>query len=442
MNDLKSKILNEYEDLCGKMHGRMLCSCNRQRKNAIRAFESVGFPTKKIEDWKYTPLKFLEEYDFEIAKKNEVVEVPEKIRNKILSYSSRYNTITLVNGFYRADLSFVEHQDKIDIIGLADGLARTPNLVENCIAKDVDYDRYVFTAINHAISRDGVFVKIHCNTRMNKPLALINLIVAKDKPVMSVPRNVFSIRNNSIAKLIQIDIHIGKYAGFSNLMNDIELKDYAYLDYLHLQHFENDKLFNISNTSVEAGKRASYNKNTISINGKFIRNNDNVNINDEGVDVNMNGLFFADKENMIDNHTFITHDASNCNTNENYKGIIDDKATGIFNGMILVKPDAQQTNAFQSNHNILLSDDATINTKPELEIYADDVKCSHGATSGSIDPEQIFYLKARGISEETAKSLLIAGFTEEIIDKIGNKELRNDLKRDVYNKLEIDLDVI
>lgn len=438
MSELKNKIINQYQTLCKSMHARMLCNCNRQRKYAIDSFEENGFPNKKDEDWKYTPLDFIDEHDFEIAQKHDQINIPQEHLQKILDYSYKYNTVCLVNGFYHGDLSSISCKKGVVVHGLEWGLNKKPNLVGRSLPAETDYDKYPFTAINHAIAQDGVFIKIDPNKRLQKPICIINLTVAEDKPVFTTPRNIICVGSNSIASFITIDLHSGNEVGFSNMVTEIKLDEYSYLDLLHLQSADNPKLYNFSYTRVDAHKRACLNKNVISMDGKYIRNNDHVNIEDEGVEINLNGLFYADGDSFIDNHTFIKHDAVHTSTNENYKGIIDDKATGVFNGMILVQPDAQQTNAFQSNHNILLSDDATINSKPELEIYADDVKCSHGATSGSIDPEQIFYLKARGISEEIARSLLIAGFAGEIINKIKNSDLRDTLNKTINKKLNLD----
>lgn len=439
MEKLKEKITKEYNRITEKLNGRILCKCYRDRKEAFQTFERVGFPNRKVEDWKYTPLSFLNKYEFDIAQKNDTPRIPDEVRRKILSYSQKYLTVTLVNGFVNMDLSNLVSDKDVYVQSVEYGMRKEPNEIEcNCPDK-INFEKYIFTAINNAITQDGVYIRIEKNTNPGKPILIINLNLSEDKPVFSNPRNIISLGKNAVARVVAVDMYAGKHPGFSNCVTDIELKEHSYFDYTHLQTGKYSDFYNMHYTGVKAERHAYYNKTVVSMNGNYIRNNDNVSIREEGAEMNLNGLFYPVGKEFVDNHTFVEHDACNGLTKEDYKGIIDGKATGVFNGMILVRPDAQQTNAFQSNHNILLSDDATINTKPELEIYADDVKCSHGATSGSIDQDKIFYLKTRGISEEKAKALLIAGFAADIIDNIKIEDIKNDLKSQIYEKLGLDI---
>jgi len=440
MDKLKELIINEGNVLENNFDARALCKCNRIRTKALKAFKETGFPDMKTEDWKYTNLNFLNsEFSFPDFNHFNTLTIPDEVIKFINSYSSGNNTLVLINGIFNKSLSnIILDSDVIKVSNLHQAYFNEPNNVEKYVIDDIDYKRFIFNAINTAVYKDGILLKIKCNKLIEDPIYILNISISDDSTYFINPRNIIAVGRNSIANIITINYSYGENANLVNSVTDLFVEEYSMINYTQLQT-EKVKHNIIENVSTHLEKNAVYNKTTITTEGKFIRNNDYVIIADTDSEVNMNGLFFPTDQQYFDNHTFIIHKAERCRTNENYKGIIDGKGKGVFNGMILVKPGAQQTNAYQSNKNILLSDESVIYTKPELEIYADDVKCSHGATSGSINSDQLFYLKARGLDEKQAKALIVSGFAMEIINNIKFETIRKKMEQMIFNKLNVEI---
>jgi Fe-S cluster assembly protein SufD len=278
-----------------------------------------------------------------------------------------------------------------------------------------------FVAINTAFSNKGLF--IYFTKSSKQPLHIINITSAKTDSFIN-PRQLFVVADNCEATVIETFVSEEKTAKvFHNHLTEVVVGENAHFTNYRLQN-ERNNLFQVNTTQAFVKKYGNYNTNTFTFGGSLVRNNLNVVLGSDSCEANLNGLFFGKGTQLIDNHTLVDHQFPNCPSNELYKGIVKDKATGIFNGKIYVRKDAQKTNAYQSSKNILLSDDATINTKPQLEIYADDVKCSHGTSTGKIDADALFYLKARGIGEESARKLLLLAFSGEVINKIQIDELK------------------
>jgi Fe-S cluster assembly protein SufD len=269
---------------------------------------------------------------------------------------------------------------------------------------------------------------------LKKPVIIINFIEDSNTEIFANHRNLVVIEENGSADVSEVYYANGKKANFSNVVTEIFLGDNAELHYNKIQN-EGSNAYHVGTTQVEQKNHSRLYSMTVSWGGSLLRNNLNSVINGAGIDCYFRGFYLTKGERIIDNHTLADHAMPNSHSNEFYKGILDDKGTGIFNGKIMVRQDAQKTNAYQTNKNILLTNEATINSKPQLEIFADDVKCSHGATTGQINPDEIFYLRSRGISEDAAKKLLLSAYAHEIIDLVKNEELRNLLVKTLDKKL-------
>jgi Fe-S cluster assembly protein SufD len=437
IQDLSKNIQIEYKALIDSLHGRMLCKCNRIRQKAMDSFLRNGFPTKKHEDWRYNDLSFLDTQEYRLASTLENTELPEKILAKIKVYKDLFDTIVVVNGRYSEEYSKLTKGSPYSVFSFDFGLNAKASEIEPYIFEYADYNINVFSAINAAIARDGVVIKIPDNKELPNPICIININFSDGEAVFSNNRNKIIAGRNSIAKIIGVDISAG--TGISNIVNDFFIGDFAYIDYYHLQIDDNESYI-IDNTNVNHGKNAVFNKVVITTGGKFIRNNDYILMKNDAAELNMNGLFMPSTNEFIDNHTFIKHQAQNCTTVENYKGVIDNNGIGVFNGKVLVDQDAQKTNATQTNKNILLSDDSIIYTKPELEIYADDVKCNHGSATGNINEAQLYYLKSRGISDESARALLLFGFAKEVVASLKNEDIQRIVTEQITKKLNYKFD--
>ena len=255
-------------------------------------------------------------------------------------------------------------------------------------------------------------------------------------PLINV-KNIIRVGTNSSIKIVETVHLFGEKPSVHNSTTEIEAAEDSAVHYYKLQNDKSD-LYSIGQTFVKQAGKSEFHSTAISLRSRFVRNTLSTEFTDEHCESNMNGFFFIDEDDFVDNHTVVDHAMPNCNSNETYRGILDNKAVGVFNGKIFVRPDAQKTTAYQSNKNILLSDEATMNTKPQLEIFADDVKCSHGATTGSLDQSSLFYLRARGVSEEKAKSLLLNAFSAEVVNKILIPELRDNIREYIGRRLGIE----
>ena len=404
-----------------------------KRDDAWAAFEKAGLPTKKTEEYKFIPITRLLEKNFNAAVTDASTPVEinnEDIKKHFISGAEGY-TIVIVNGQLNYGLSDFPEAIKLKRLAQLEDTELKAH-VGNYVQPHED----PFVALNTALSEDGFVFCVSKNTVLEKPIYIYNLTDSNSNQVHHEPRNLIVMEENSQAKIIMVNKGYGKNTAFINEVNEIVMKQNAHLEWIRLED-EPEKCYHINNTRIYQEKGANFNSVSLTLAGGLIRNNLNVKLDGEGCEANLWGLYMIGGRNIVDNHTVVDHKKPNANSNELYKGILFDRAKGVFNGKIFVRQDAQQTNAFQSNNNILLSPDATINTKPQLEIWADDVKCSHGCTSGQLDEDAVFYLQARGINKDKAKALLLQAFAFEVISKISLKEVRTYMEEYVNNKLEV-----
>lgn len=403
-----------------------------KRAEAVSEFERIGFPTKKNEEWRFTNVAPIVNIEFSVkgdsAKKNLI--------EKLAEYKFDANIIVIYNGNYSTELSKIEEENNKTFIGcFTDAYEKGfGKIFEEHFGKYANDKADGFTSLNTSMINSGLFVYVSKGASLTKPVVIINFIEDSDTEIFANHRNLVVIEEGGNADVSEVYYANGKKASFSNVVTEIFIGENAELHHNKVQN-EGNFAYHIGTTQVEQRNHSRLYSSTISWGGSLLRNNLNSVINGEGIDCYFRGFYMTKGEQIIDNHTLSDHAMPNSHSNEYYKGILDDKGTGIFNGKIMVRQDAQKTNAYQTNKNILLTNEATINSKPQLEIFADDVKCSHGATTGQINPDEIFYLRARGISEYEAKKLLLSAYAHEIIDEVKNEELKNLLVKTLDKKL-------
>ncbi len=377
---------------------------------AIRNVEENGIPNNKHEDYKYC--------NFETVLRKEFRTIGNKFNTIAKADAHKlkdcYN-IVVVNGIYNESLS-----DKISEVKI-NTLANAQPEIKGHITKYADVNSDAFVSLNTAFCSGGLFIEI--KGIVTKPVHIINITSVSENSFIN-PRQLIILEKSAEAVIVESFVSENSSAKvFQNHLSEIVLNENAKLNSYRLQN-EDDNSYQINTVQVKVNRYANYTTNTFTFNGAVVRNNLNVVLASDLCESHLNGLFISSESKLIDNHTLVDHQQPNCQSNELYKGIAKDRSTGVFNGKIYVRKDAQKTNAYQSSKNILLSEDATINTKPQLEIYADDVKCSHGTSTGKVDEAALFYLKSRGIGDEKARKLLLQAFAQEVIDKIDIEELK------------------
>ncbi|MBL7933788.1 MAG: Fe-S cluster assembly protein SufD [Bacteroidia bacterium] len=414
----KTNTAQQITDAISSTAGKVDFINDKALSEAMLFLENKGIPTNKHEDYKYCNLDAILRKEFKsISQKlKSVTSLDEyKLDNAL--------TLVVLNGNYSEELS-----DKVILRGLH--INSFDNLDEHgkkLIASQADVNSDAFIALNTSFSGNGFHLRVEKNEQLQIPVHILYVSSSEDTALVN-PRNIIEVCESAEAMIIEQQIVVGKGKVFTNYLSEKFVKENGKLTSYTIQD-EKETGFSVNTNQVLVSKHGKYDNTTITISGQVVRNNHNVVLDGQNSEAHLNGLFIIKDTQLVDNHTLMDHRVPNCESNELYKGVINDKSTGVFNGKIFVRKDAQKTNAYQSSKNILLSDDGTINTKPQLEIYADDVKCSHGTSTGKIDESAMFYLNARGIGKEAAKQILLNAFAEEVIGKIEHDELRTRVEK-------------
>jgi Fe-S cluster assembly protein SufD len=404
------------------------------RESAMDRFESLGFPTVANEEWKYTNLAQLSREPFRPSELQSSIIIADIDR---FSYpETAASQIVLVNGQFRQDLSRTDSLESVVAVDLFSAIAdaRYNKIVRSYLARNANYHDKSLTALNTAFLQSGVFILIPKDVKLEAPLQISFITDPTELNTAVFPRVLVVAEENSSAKLIEMFVSLGEGTYFTNTVVEVVVKQGAHLEHCRLQQ-ESSQAFHVANTSVELGKSSSYNSTAISLGAKLARHDISVVMDHEGAECWVDGLYVVGADQHTDTHSVIDHKQPYCNSHQLYKGILDSNGRAVFNGKVFVREGAQKTDALQTNKNLLLSPQARVDTKPQLEIYADDVKCAHGAAVGQIDEDQLFYLEARGINPELGKSLLTYGFAEEVIEKIGVESIRTKLDQAILNRL-------
>jgi len=412
----------------------------QQRLSAIEGLQKTGFPTTRQENWKYTDVR-------PIAGKTYVDSnrIPEKFTAELLDslrlHELDCHELVFINGRYSAEHSRLQAlPDGVVIQDLASALNNHQQLIAEYISDFTTAEDNGFTALNTAFIRDGAFIWLPANAVIEKPINLLYLSGLNDQPFASHPRNLIILSENSQATIIESYIGLDEESDyFTNTISEVCLQENAQLQHYKIQQ-ENMKSYHIGNLRIAQAANSRIESHSISLGALLARNDIHSRLEGEGAEIMLNGLYMAIGRQHVDNHTRVDHLKPHTRSHEIYRGVLNDHARGVFNGKVIVHKDAQKTDAVQSNANLLLSDNAEVDTKPELEIYADDVKCAHGATVGQLDQDMLFYLRSRSIDETTAKSLLTYAFADEVIRQIRLDPIRKRLEYLVIGRLpEADL---
>lgn len=386
---------------------------------AVASLENLNFPTSKVEAWKYTRLGKITNQTYQTC-----TALVDTNITKIAQLDAYY--LVFVNGIFDSKQSDSISEAGVTIEIFSEDTCTMAGTKFGAIANNEE----IFTAINGAFLSNGVALHVAKNTIVSKPIVIVNK--STDGNYLTNFRNIFHVETSAQAHVIQLFESDATSTGLTNVVSEIWAEHNANFNYDKWQN-EAGTHNHVARDIIEQAKDAVITTNTITTGGLLTRNDLLIQVNGENCETHLNGLYVGKNKQHIDNHTTVDHKVPHCESHELYKGIVDDQSTAVFNGKVFVRPDAQKTNAFQQNANIVMTDEATVNSKPELEIYADDVKCSHGSVTGQFDEDAVFYLRARGIGEESARNLLVHAFASDVLNKLSIIPLKETIETFLTN---------
>ncbi|WP_298340269.1 Fe-S cluster assembly protein SufD [uncultured Algibacter sp.] len=432
--DLKEKLVSSF--LAFENSIDIDAYAHDVRSDAIKIFEEKGFPSKKEEAWKYTSLNSILKEDYSVFPKQEnALEYPQ-VKKYFIHDIDTYKII-FIDGKYSSHLSQTTH-DGIDVCLMSAALSKPKYqlIIENYFNKAAEKDS--LSSLNTAFSSEGAYIHIPKNKIVEKPIQIIHFSTGNESATMLQPRNLIVVDENSHVQIIERHQSLTSNPVLTNSVTEVFANKRAIVDYYKIQN-DNENASLIDHTFVKQSRESFASVHTFSFGGKLIRNNLNFYQNGERIDSTLKGITIIGEKQHVDHNTLVHHIEPNCESHQDYKGIFDDRSTGVFNGKVVVEKEAQKTNAFQANNNILISDKASINTKPQLEIFADDVKCSHGCTIGQLDESAMFYMRSRGIPEKEAKALLMFAFSNNVLESVKIPELKQRITKIIANKLGVNI---
>lgn len=406
------------------------------RKSGLARFSENGFPTLLDEDWRFTNVKPIVELPFKPVT-SLPVQLPaaaDLVKFHFLKTSE--TLLVFVDGHFAPGLSRLPAAQKgVLITNLKDAITKVPELIEEKLSKLSTVDANGFTGLNTAYFEDGVFVHVAAGQSVDQPVHALFISTGRETGATSHPRNLIIVDASAQLTYLENFVSLGNAATFSNAVSEFFLGDNASVEHLKFQE-QDENAFHIAGLYSDIGRDARFWSHSLALGSALSRNNIRARLNGPGLQAVLNGLYLTHHKQVADHHMFVEHAAPHCESHEYFNGILDDESRGVFHGRIFVHRVAQKTDAKQTNKNLLLSDDAKANTKPQLEIYADDVKCTHGATVGQMDEKAIFYLRARGLPLEIARRMLMHAFAGEIIDRVQHNVIREELDQIVWDRLE------
>lgn len=402
MTEVANNIINIKSDL----NVTTVNVSENDKKKALAVLNNTPLPTTRVEAWKYTRVAKLGKIDFV----NESAQISDISKYVIDDTKCSF---VFINGHFSK-----EHSSQEIPAGISTTVLTELNTISDSSLK---LEGEVFNSLNTAYLTGGLQIDIAKNAIVETPVQIIHIL--KGDNILSNFKTIVNAGKSSQASVIQGFFSDSGENNFCNSTSEVNVEENAVLRMDKIQ-YESEKSYHISTEQVQQDNNSNFGINTFTLNGGLVRNNLNIEVNGQNCETHLNGAYLLKNKQHVDNHSVVDHKVANCESHELYKGVIDDNSTAVFNGKVYVRPDAQKINAFQSNGNVLLSDSATINSKPELEIYADDVKCSHGSTTGQLDEEAVFYLRARGLSERSARHLMVSAFIGDVLDKITNDNIK------------------
>ena len=424
---------SRFEEFEQGLNGESASGLHKLRRDAIDRVASLGFPTNRHEEWRYTNISPILKANFKpILSVHSAVVTKADVER--FAFGTRHRLV-FVNGFFSKELSTDDALPHGAFCGsLANALRSNHTVAHQHLGRYAKYDDNSFSALNTAFLRDGAFIFIPDGAVIEDSIHLL-FIAAGSEPALISPRNLIVIGKNSQLSIVESYVAVTRETYFTNVVTEIVAGDHSILEHDKLQD-EAREAFHIASIHAYQGAQTNFTSNSIALGGSIVRNNVTAILDAEGSETTLNGLSLATGTQLIDNHTTIDHAKAHCASRELYKSILDGKSRGVFNGKIFVRKDAQKTDAKQTNKTLLLSDNATIDTKPQLEIFADDVKCTHGATVGQLESEQVFYLRSRGIDEITARDILTFAFASDVVNRVHVEPLRDQLESLVHSRLD------
>ncbi len=432
--ELKEKLISSYVafendvDINSDIHDI--------RTEAFQNFEKLGFPTKKLEAWKYTSLNSVLKNDFSIFpnKENsiEFADVKKYFIHDIDTYK-----IVFIDGKYSSFLSDTTHDGK-DVCLMSSALSKSKYsaIIENYFNKIAKQDN--LTSLNTAFANEGAYIYIPKNVEVEKPIQIINFTTGNDVATMIQPRNLIVVEENAHVQIIERHQSLTENAALTNAVTEIFAAKSSTVDFYKIQNDKGNASL-VDNTYIEQKSNSVVSVHTFSFGGNITRNNLNFYQRGEHIDSILKGITIIEGKQHVDHHTLVHHIEPNCESHQDYKGIFDVRSTGVFNGKVIVEKEAQKTNAYQQNNNVLVSDKATINAKPQLEIFADDVKCSHGCTIGQLDNDALFYMQQRGIPQKEGKALLMYAFANTVLESVKIPEVKSRITKLIAAKLGVNI---
>lgn len=402
-----------------------------------KTFSGMGIPALKHEEWKYIPVKQLFKEGMNISTDSSGVD-SDLIKKSILPGLENTNLVVFFNGRLQASHTIIHEKDALVVKSLEVAAGDEDALfIENNLGHSHAYHPDGVNALNGAFAAGGAFIKVRKGKCLSQPITILHISDSNNGFRFSQPRTLVSVEAHAQATILETYINHGGGESLTNEVIEICTGRDSITRYIKLQN-EGSQSNHTGTTHVRQLERSNTHAVTITLDGAVVRNNLNMVMEDEHAESHMYGLYLLKGNTLADNHTIVDNRMPHCESNELYKGIMDDQSTGVFNGKIFVRKDAQKTNAYQSNKNILIGDQASANTKPQLEIFADDVKCSHGCTIGKLDEDALFYLRARGIAEKNAKALLLHAFAGDILGQIENEAIRNHIEQLISERLSFE----
>jgi Fe-S cluster assembly protein SufD len=434
LKEIEDLYLKDFREFENRHAGASPSWLNELRSEGMQAFAELGFPTTRLEDWRFCNMAPIAGVRFQPAPFTLNDQIENQIR-KLPYFGLDCPQLVFVNGHYVKELSSVAGlPGNVKVASLAETLKRDDAIAAH-LARYADHRSRHFVALNTAFIEDGAFIEVPKGVLIEKPIHILYVSADGNEPWVAHPRNLMIAGPGSQAALIETHIGLGNGVYFNNVVTEIVAEENAHVNYVKVQH-ESETAFHVASVVAYAARNAALQTNSIQFGARLGREDLTTVLDGEGAESYLYGLYVTNGQQLIDNHTAIDHAQPHCSSREFYKGILDGKSTGVFNGKILVRKDAQKTDSKQSDKNLLLSESATINTKPQLEIFADDVKCTHGATIGQIDPEAVFYLRSRGLALEDARNVLIVAFAAEIVDRVKFEPYREVLKAALTHKMK------
>ena len=406
------ELFTEYEK---RAAGRELPWLRGLRERAFARFCETGFPTTHDEDWRFTNVSAISRADFTLPSDGNL---PSPADIRPFTIPGAACQLVFVDGRFARELSSFENLPMdVKVASLAEQISRDPASLEPHLGRYLNIERDAFCALNTAFLENGAYIHVPRGVVLEAPIAFLFVATASAQPLMTSPRNLIVIEREAQAAVLEDYVSLGESTAFCNTATELVAGDNAVVSHYMIER-EYRRAFNISTLRIQQGRSANVSSHSVLLGGGLVRNNVHPVLAGEGAECMINGLFIGNAKQHLDNYMLVEHASPHCASRQFYNGILDDHAHGVFHGRIIVHKDAQKTDAKQTNRNLLLSDDASIDTKPQLEIYADDVKCTHGATIGQIEENALFYLRSRGIDEISARKLLLLAFANECLDRM------------------------